>query len=1079
MNPRTVRIALSLFTLSVVLGGEAAALGQPPRKDTRESLVQRIKDTARRHVENHEQMKSEFVLKLYEKNSAGLTPADIVETYETEYSAQKKELASKESEEAKQKEIAAKEKEEAKQKEIAAKEKEEARQRELATKEKEESKQKLSTSEAKEEPAAKDELASRLGIWDIVLRAGWFAAIVLVGVYLLRRYFQRQRLRLLIAQAEASAPRPREHAAPASEEGVPAPAPAAASGPPARFEMPAETNRTSSTLSRQLAGMRVLRGYALNCYRAAVNEDFKDLTVQFDPERPLSIASLYVAPRIREGSSEIDAFTAVARYQRLLLKAPSGAGKSVLLRWLALTSFQEGIPNLRGRPNPVLVELRRFTSSRLAAKPESSSSKSLLEQELIQEFDRRGFPHADIFLTRALGQGRLLFLFDGLDDVNPGVRTEVARLIKDLLRKYPRCRAVITCRSDVYRNEFTQAVDATLDLEELSDQQVRDFLGRWKQTLPADHPFSVDRFLKVVYSRERLIPLIRNPLLLTMLVYLHTQAPERLPDSRTAIFEQCRDFLLSRSSSEQTPEIKEIKNEILASLARLMQENAEVREGDGLSVDHSTAVREARRIQSAHGRNSSNGAEAEALLRALLERDCLLVPANGGYRFRHRAFQDYFAAVALKDDPAGLVQRFRRSPATWLKTVKLWCGMDHDSSDVLTAIFAEDPLTALICLGEAKQVNAELANRIFAAFKDRLGSSTDDALLCRAFAMATHQEQYGEEVFRMLLQTLSPNERPVRRAIAARALALSNTARAAGELAKVFSESPEFRQSLQDMGDLAVPVLAELTKAGNWDALDALRAVGTPSAALALVPLLWSTEGDLAVRAAWRLAALLQRKAVETALDQYEFPDGRPAPGPFDWIWDPFTKSPQSPLPLIAGHIAFLLERAPIETAPPSGVELDPRIVIPLCGIIKKQDAWRLTEEPHAKMRSTVTQAMRKSTGKRLSGLKSGKSGPIDVDTAEARSQFVALVLHLTQPTKTWQYLFDSLKPEVQFNFLFGLFQGPSPRRLDWLEIASAPSWLQFRSRNPLRAFPMDGVAVQPVPAATNSTPARASVASS
>src|SRR5262249_28070352 len=162
-------------------------------------------------------------------------------------------------------------------------------------------------------------------------------------------------------------------------------------------------------------------------------------------------------------------------------------------------------------------------------------------------------------------------------------------------------------------------------------------------------------------------------------------------------------------------------------------------------------------------------------------------------------------------------------------------------------------------------------------------------------------------VFQMLVQTLSPGERPVRRAVAARALALSNATRAAVELAKVFSESPEFRHALQDMGDLAVPVLVELTRNGNADALDALRVIGTPSAALSLVGLLWKPEHDLTVRAAWQLAALLHRPTVETALEHYEFPEPRPAPGPFDWIWDPFTKSPSS-MPLIAGRIASLLE---------------------------------------------------------------------------------------------------------------------------------------------------------------------------
>src|SRR5262249_9205140 len=143
------------------------------------------------------------------------------------------------------------------------------------------------------------------------------------------------------------------------------------------------------------------------CYKDGVLQDFKDMTVQFDPGRPQRIAELYVSPRIRDGSTEIDPFTAVVRYPRVILKAPSGAGKTVLLRRLALFCLQEGIPNLPGRPTPILIELRRL-AARLSGKNESNSNKSILETEFVEEFDRRGFPNAGVFLARGLIQGKLL-----------------------------------------------------------------------------------------------------------------------------------------------------------------------------------------------------------------------------------------------------------------------------------------------------------------------------------------------------------------------------------------------------------------------------------------------------------------------------------------------------------------------------------------------------------------------------------------------------------------------------------------------------------------------------------------------
>src|SRR5262249_19359425 len=390
----------------------------------------------------------------------------------------------------------------------------------------------------------------------------------------------------------------------------------------------------------------------------------------------------------------------------------------------------------------------------------------------------------------------ILLLFDGLDEVKGGVRGEVARLIKDLLKKYPNARAVITCRRNVYKNEFAQAVDASLELEDLNDLQVIEFLANWKRSLPAENSFSVEQFLKCVHTRERVVPLVRNPLLLTVFASLYGERPQDMPDSRTALFSRSVDHQLGRSNSG-SPD-REAKRAVLARLALAMHENAEAREGDGLSLEHPIAVTEARKALADLPRESAVAAHPERLLRELTDRDRLLVGFNGGYGFRHREFQDYFAATALTNDGAGLVQRFRRNPPTWLKTVKFWCGMDHDSTDVLSAIFAEDPMTALLCLGEAAQASPELAGRILAAFRDRPGSGPDDALLCRAFAAAVHQEQCGSEVFGTLVQALSASERPVRRATAARALALSHTGRAAAELSRVFSDGPEFRKALEE-----------------------------------------------------------------------------------------------------------------------------------------------------------------------------------------------------------------------------------------------------------------------------------------
>jgi predicted NACHT family NTPase len=55
--------------------------------------------------------------------------------------------------------------------------------------------------------------------------------------------------------------------------------------------------------------------------------------------------------------------------------------------------------------------------------------------------------------------GRLLVLFDGLDEVAAEKRKQIVQKRRNLLEENRRVRAVITCRAVVYEDDFTDLVD--------------------------------------------------------------------------------------------------------------------------------------------------------------------------------------------------------------------------------------------------------------------------------------------------------------------------------------------------------------------------------------------------------------------------------------------------------------------------------------------------------------------------------------------------------------------------------------------------------------------------------------------
>jgi hypothetical protein len=153
----------------------------------------------------------------------------------------------------------------------------------------------------------------------------------------------------------------------------------------------------------RLAGSGLLRQVAVRRYRAAVVAHLARLKIPFRPNDALDLSQIYV---------------------------PLEFAKS---------------------PHPV-----RYRSSD-RCRPQGSRigrAGSREVQELVSQFARDDFPGAERFIRRGLGQGTLLVLLDGLDEVSSADRSEVAAVINDFMALHKRCPMVLTCRAAAYREEY-------------------------------------------------------------------------------------------------------------------------------------------------------------------------------------------------------------------------------------------------------------------------------------------------------------------------------------------------------------------------------------------------------------------------------------------------------------------------------------------------------------------------------------------------------------------------------------------------------------------------------------------------
>ncbi len=711
-------------------------------------------------------------------------------------------------------------------------------------------------------------------------------------------------------------------------------------GAAAKSWLEARLKQAADFFYARLAGSRLLRRTALARYVRELHARHSKFAVSFqaDDALKLPMESVYVPLRCAEASSPRPGEIAATLHREphsVVLGVP-GAGKTMLLRHEALMWAKGRLRpgrRARGKPRvdladltdvPVLLELHRLNK-----KPEWS-----LEQHIADHFGRHEFPRADKWVARALERGDLALYFDGLDEVASDHRDQAVDRIKDFAQRYGECRIVVTCRVAVYDGGFADQFHQTLRVQDFDEHLIRRFLGGWPwpEGMADD---TVEQLLGALRDTPQLMPLARNPLLLTMIAYLYSYVyagtDQVLPHTRADFYKQVVDNLLM-DRRRQPRFAFPLKKAVLQALA-LAAQDVPSGSHDRLARPEREVLETVREVLRAQGQDE---AMAEDVLREIADRSGLLLSVDNGerYQFAHLTLQEYAAACALAADPEGLLRRYRADPAAWREAVRLWCGVEaRDCTEVVRAVYAGDALLAFQCLADALVVDEGLAEAIIGEFRRRLGTSGDpfvEAPLTAAFALvAADRRPRGTRVFAFLRETVRAAGGSSRAAAACRALAATNLPKAAEALAETPGRAAQ--EALASMGDIAVPALRRPAENGTPWAVEGLWRIRTPKAALALNDLLWSERpSDELFRCAVHLGELITVPDIEEELRTAPVDPG--SRNWLPWVWGPFARGADDRLTAVAGRIAWVLQRS-LHAGWPLGEGLpnpDPRIMAAL-----------------------------------------------------------------------------------------------------------------------------------------------------
>ncbi|MEV7883364.1 NACHT domain-containing protein [Streptomyces sp. NPDC002817] len=481
-----------------------------------------------------------------------------------------------------------------------------------------------------------------------------------------------------------------------------------------------ETERERTRAAEQLAARRtgLVADAAAYCTRLA--QELSTLRI-LDMSRPLRLDRLYVQVRVQEqqplrflrendptlmaaqragrdrtrddsrqaphpaGSSDTThtyaPVDALQRYQRIVVVGDPGAGKTTMLRHLALRMARqtegETLPEL-----PAYVELFRFAES---------GHDDLLDYLAEYWADQYGFGDARAYVAEKLADGTAALLLDGLDEVLGGESAEDAtgtynRVTEEITRlatRYPRAPIATTCRRHGWQGGLPQfqALEA-LDFEW---PQIETFVANWF----GERDRRRGGLLRALSANARLQTLATNPLLLSLIAIVYERDLE-LPERRSALYRRCVEVLLRewdahRKITRYSRFTTDRKQDLLKEIARHYHERG-MRYFPEEDLLHQIE-RFLPTIDLPH-------TDSRAILDEIAAQYGLLkAQAHGWYGFLHLTLQEHFAAASLLEKgPAGIERAVAaRHEPWWEEVILLLAGSLPDATPLLSGVLQLEP----------------------------------------------------------------------------------------------------------------------------------------------------------------------------------------------------------------------------------------------------------------------------------------------------------------------------------------------------------------------------------------------------
>ncbi|MDQ3576962.1 MAG: NACHT domain-containing protein [Actinomycetota bacterium] len=336
------------------------------------------------------------------------------------------------------------------------------------------------------------------------------------------------------------------------------------------------------------------------------------------------------------------------------------------------------------------------------------------------------------WFEQRLKDGDCVVLFDGLDEVaRHEDRLKVSAWVERQISQFPKNDYVITSRPQGYRHSPIAGA-TVLQVRPFTDDQVHTFIRGWylavelhstgKATDDVRHHAytAADDLLRRLDGALALVDLTANPLLLTMIANVH-RFRGALPGSRAELYgEICQVMLWRRQEAKhlKTTQPGDKKEALLRGLAFEMMCN-----GTG-ELDRSAVIAVFQPLLRRH----STAMTSEDFLADAASNGLLVERENGLYAFAHLTFQEYLAAIHIRDKNLVAVLEEGVNDPWWRETTLLYTA-STDADPIVEACLRSGTLAALSLAFACVDDGAKVAPHLRAKLNDELDPISLDLMV--------------------------------------------------------------------------------------------------------------------------------------------------------------------------------------------------------------------------------------------------------------------------------------------------------------------------------------------------------------